>query len=205
MPANCNLSFSSRTLTPVSSHLLALSILTLFFAITFAMPLLVGDRVPGDPGDARFNMYVLEHEYQWLTGHPVKFFSPPLFYPFPDTLFFSDTHLGTSFIYATLRLLGFSDYQAFGLWCVTGYFLTFWAAYYVMARLGFGPIECGIAAAIFAFGLPSIAQIGHAQFAYRVGIPFAVFYTFEALERADPSAPLPRSPGSSYRFSLAGI
>ena len=135
----------------------------------------------------RFNMYVLEHEYQWLTGHPVQLFSPPLFYPFPDTLFFSDTHLGVSFIYATFRLLGFSDYQAFGLWFVTGYFLTFWATYYVMARLGFGPVECGVAAAIFAFSLPSIAQIGHAQFAYRVGIPFAVLYTFEVLERADPS------------------
>jgi hypothetical protein len=173
-----------------SGHIASAAFFTLFFAITFAAPLLFGDRVLGDLGDTRFNTYVLEHVYQWLTGHPVQLFSPPFFYPYPFTLFFSDTHFGTVFIYAIYRLLGFSEYHSFALWFLTGYFLTLWASNFALARLNFGPFVAGVAASMFAFSLPSIAQMSHAQLAYRAGVPMAIYCLIRMFRRSDPFAGL---------------
>jgi hypothetical protein len=42
------------------------------------------NQIPGDLGDSRFNMYVLEHGYRWLTGLDASFWSAPFFYPFTN-------------------------------------------------------------------------------------------------------------------------
>jgi hypothetical protein len=148
---------------------------TIFLAIV-AGPLLVARQVPGDLGDARFNLYILEHIYQWLAGSESSLFSPEMFYPFPDTLFFSDTHAGSALVYSFFRALGISEYEAFDLWFFTGYLTTFIAAYYALARMGAGFLSAGLGATIFAFSLPSLAQFGHAQLVYRCGVPLALLY-----------------------------
>ena len=40
-------------------------------------------NIQTDPGDTRFNNYVLEHGFQWISGNPVHkdFWSPPIFFP----------------------------------------------------------------------------------------------------------------------------
>ena len=37
--------------------------------------------IPGDLGDARFNMYVLEHGHRWLMRLDQSFWSAPFFIP----------------------------------------------------------------------------------------------------------------------------
>ena len=46
--------------------------------------------VPGDLADSRFNNVILEHLYLWVTGRADDLWSPDFFYPFKDTLAFSD-------------------------------------------------------------------------------------------------------------------
>ncbi len=153
-------------------------------AITFAVclsainngPLFWNREAPGDLGDSRFNIFVLEHVYRWLTGASSSLGSPAIFYPFPDALFFSDTHAGSALVYALFRALGQSEYLAYDTWFLVGCLATFAAAYYAIARFGGGPLMSGLGAAIFAFSLPSIAQIGHAQLVYRCGVPLALLY-----------------------------
>ena len=59
--------------------------------------------VPGDLGDSRFNMYVLEHFYRYIGGVQKDFWSAPFFYPFPYTMAFSENHIGTGIIYSFFR------------------------------------------------------------------------------------------------------
>ena len=45
-------------------------------------------QIPGGFDDARFNMYVLEHGYRWLTGLDKSFWSTPFFYPAQNVIYF---------------------------------------------------------------------------------------------------------------------
>ena len=60
-------------------------------------------RVPGDLGDARFNNYVLEHFYQWISGTVQGYWNAAFFYPYSGTMAFSDTLLGSAPLYALFR------------------------------------------------------------------------------------------------------
>jgi hypothetical protein len=151
-----------------------------FTALVFG-PLLARGGVPGDLGDARFNTFVLEHVYRYVSGQGVAFASPGIFYPFPDTLFFSDTHVGTAIVYIVLRTLGLNDLQAFCGWFLIGYATTYAAAHYAFGKFGLKLLPAIVGAAIFAFCLPSLAQSGHAQLVYRCGIPLAMLYLWRFL------------------------
>ena len=52
--------------------------------------------VQTDPGDTRFNNYILEHGFLWISGDPLhtRFCDPPMFYPAKNTAAFSDILLG---------------------------------------------------------------------------------------------------------------
>ncbi|RFB81370.1 hypothetical protein [Methylovirgula sp. 4M-Z18] len=150
------------------------TLILLIFLALFGWPIGWGEAMPGDLGDARFNMYVLEHFFRRLSGSAVSFASPHMFYPYPGTLFFSDTHIGTAWIYSIFRALGLDDYMAFKAWFFTGYVLTYAASYYVFLRLGTRPWIAAVGAALFTFSLPSVAQIGHAQLVYRCCVPLAM-------------------------------
>ena len=78
----------------------------------------LGRLVPENPGDMRFNAYVLEHTYRWvrqLPGHE-SFWDPPIFYPQTNTLAYSDTLLGTAPIYWLPRLFSVRPEISFLLW-----------------------------------------------------------------------------------------
>jgi hypothetical protein len=136
-------------------------------------PSVIKGRIPGDLGDARFNSYILEHFFRWMTGHDGSFWNAGFFYPFPLTIAFSDNFLGNGLIYAAFRSLGFIREDAFRLWYVTGFVLNFIAADYALVRLGFSPLAAALGAFLFTFGLPVTAQEGHAQLIYRFGVPLA--------------------------------
>jgi hypothetical protein len=127
----------------------------------------------GDLGDARFNLYILEHTFRYLTGLDSSYQSPDIYFPFPGTLFFSDLHIGSVPFYLLFRSAGASSFTAYTLWILAGHLLTFWVSYYAFLRFGFGPLPAAIAAIVFAFSLPSLAQVGHSQLTYRAGIPLA--------------------------------
>lgn len=150
-------------------------------------PLLAGgDAVPGDLGDARFNIYILEHVFRWLSGEESSLLSPAMFWPYPYVLAFSDTHAGTAWVYALLRSGGLDPYQSFSTWVVLGYFASYAAAYHVARKFGLAPVVAGAFAFAFAFSLPAMAKLGHAQLAWRVAVPYCFWF---ALRFAEDGAP----------------
>lgn len=137
------------------------------------------DRLPGDMFDARFNMFILEHCYRWLSGLDASLWNIPFFYPYPYTLAFSDTHLGTFPFFAALRILGLDRYGAFQGWYILGFIANYWIALWVLRRQGFHHLPAVLGAFIFTFALPVLAQENHVQLVWRFCVPLSAY----ALER----------------------
>ncbi|SDR39567.1 hypothetical protein SAMN05444161_3471 [Rhizobiales bacterium GAS191] len=167
--------------SPVRAHVVAACLFGGVALAIVAGPMLAQGNLPGDLGDTRFNTYILEHVYRWLLGLEPHLLAPGLYYPFPDAIFFSDTHAGTAFIYAVFRALGAPRFLAFDLWFFAGYVATYLAAHYAFARMGAGAVTAGLGAAIFTFSLPSLAQFNHCQLVYRCGVPLAMLHLWEGL------------------------
>lgn len=138
--------------------------------------------VPGNHGDATLNTYLLEHVYKWLSGQTPSLGSLRAFFPFPDTFGFSDTHAGSALVYAGFRRLGLDPFDAFKGWIAVGYLGTLFAAYFVLRRLGISQWAAGAGAFLFAFSLPAIEKLGHAQLSYRWAVPFSFLYAIEIVE-----------------------
>ena len=169
-------------------HLLALTgFLGLSWLVCFAPMYASAVDVPGNLGDARFNIYVLEHVYQWLIGRVPSLLSPPMFHPYPNTLGFSDNHAGSALVYAAFRALGSDPYQAYKGWLAAGYVGTLVATYIVLARFDTGWLIAGLGAFIYAFSLPAVELTGHAQLAYRCAVPFAFWYTVQVARDNTPA------------------
>ena len=101
------MSSKARDQVTMGGHLLALTgFLGLSVLVCFAPMYASATDVPGDLGDARFNIYILEHVYRWLTGQAPSLLSPPMFHPYPNTLGFSDNHAGSALVHAGFRALG---------------------------------------------------------------------------------------------------
>ncbi len=71
-----------------------------------------------DPGDTRFNNYVLEHGYQWVLGSPAHadFWNAPIFFPILNATAFSDTLLGSAPLYWLFRFTGAIPETSFQFW-----------------------------------------------------------------------------------------
>jgi hypothetical protein len=137
--------------------------------------------LPGDAYDSRFNNYVLEHGYQVLLGRQPSFWDPPFFYPEPNVLAYSDSHLGTLPLYAVLRWAGCDRESAFQGWFLTLCALNYLAAAWALERLGLRGPAAAAGAYVFAFGMPGIAQTVHAQLLPRLGVPLAFAFAVGVL------------------------
>ncbi len=118
-----------------------------------------------DPGDTRFNNYILEHEYQWATGNPLhsSFWDAPVFFPAQNVMAYSDILLGVAPIYGLLRLTGLMPDTAYQLWVMILLGLNFYLTYWVFRRLSFSFFPSLVAGYLFAFANMRIGQLGHPQ------------------------------------------
>ncbi len=142
--------------------------------------------VPGDLADSRFNNVILEHLYLWVTGRAEDLWSPDFFYPFKDTLAFSDNHFGTGPLYVLFRLIGFDRITAYQIWFVVGITLNFLSSYYVLRRLGFSDLAAAGGAFAFAFALSNLPNEGHSQLTFRFAVPLALLFLWEGINLGKP-------------------
>ncbi|HUB14725.1 MAG TPA: hypothetical protein VMB34_22435, partial [Acetobacteraceae bacterium] len=141
-------------------------------------PYTTGQAVPGDLGDSRFNLAVLEFFYHSLAaalhGRPASFVNAPFFYPWPRVTNFSDTFWGDGEVYALARALGLDMLAAFRVWFLAGFALTYIATFVSFRKLGLATWGAATGAFLFTFPLPMAAQFDHVQLVYRLWIGPAV-------------------------------
>lgn len=141
-------------------------------AVFFRIPLLSGfAMVSGNAGDGLQSVYVHEHLYQWLLGR-AAFGSPPIYYPQPHVLGYSDAYPLDLPLYAGLRLFGLDPFLSDQLMLVALSLLCFWCAWHLLSKHArIGPYIALGAAALIAFpnDLFLKANLGHLN-------AFALYY-----------------------------
>ena len=122
------------------------------------------DLVSGDAGDARFNSMILEHTWLWVQGVHSSLFDLPMYYPHSNVYAYSDYLFGIAPIYWIFRLFGFETLLSFQSLCVTASILNFFS-FFVIARwlFQFSRPLAALGAFIFAYSLPRITHLEHAQ------------------------------------------
>ena len=130
-------------------------------------------QLPGDIGDTRFNMYALEHGYQWLIGNS-SLWNMQMFWPLNGTSAFSEMHLGSVIFYSVPRLLGLERYEAMQVWFASGLYLTLFSAYFAARWMRYSTAASALVAIVFTCALPITAQAGHAQLVHRWAAPWAI-------------------------------
>jgi hypothetical protein len=138
--------------------------------------------MPGDTGDNRFNLLMLEHAFQVINGN-ASLFNPTFFFPFKFVGGFSDLFVGSLPAYAIPRFLGFGMFISMQFWVVVGLLLNYVTCYFVTRRLKLAYLPAMVASLIFTFGLPTLSQQGHLQLLWRFGIPLSTYYLIQILEK----------------------
>jgi hypothetical protein len=121
------------------------------------------DRIMGDPGAARFIIYVNENWYQSLLGH-ASWRTPAFYFPIKNTLGLSDTLLLWQLVYAPARALGADPFLAYQVVLIVLSALGFATFYLLVRTLWKPPIALGLlGAAVFAFSNALYANVNHPQ------------------------------------------
>jgi hypothetical protein len=150
-------------------------------AVFFRNFLLTGfDKIIGDAGDARLDIFLRENLHQFLRGR-AEFLSPPMFFPIKGTLGYSDAYLLDGLIYVPLRLIGLDPFLSFELLCIGISLVGFISANILLMR--FANVRqpvAALAAAIFVFSNSLYIKMGHPQL-YEVNfIPLVAVLFLEA-------------------------
>lgn len=151
----------------VGPFLVALLLLMVGLLMVYRVSFASGfTHIPVDEGDSRFNHYLLEHSYRWISGHPQHkdLWSPPMFYPAKNTIAYSDAMAGYGWWYWPLRAAGLDPHPSYALWMVFSSAMNFGAMLLLltrMFRIDLAPAAIG--AFLFSFGIPRTAQLGHQQ------------------------------------------
>lgn len=132
--------------------------------------------LPGDLGDTRFNLFILEHCHQFFTGTVDEFWNAGFMYPEPEVISLSDNLLGSAPLYSVFRVGGLDIFSSFQLWAITLAVLNYTSAYLLASYLSNKSWFSGVAAFIFAFSLGIAAQMNHAQTFPRFAIPLTFLF-----------------------------
>ncbi len=153
--------FSGKT----SSFFYALAcIIPLFWGIwTFhRVEFLTGFHfMPGDIGDSRFCMYILENYYQSFLGH-AKILSPAMFYPAQGLLGYNDANSAAVPIYSLFRFAHLDMYDAFQA-CAMACDVFAWFTCFLLFKkgLGFGFFPSSVGASFYCFNNIRYNQTNH--------------------------------------------
>jgi hypothetical protein len=146
-------------------------------AVIMHWPLILhpGQTIPKDLGDPLAQAYQMAWDGHALAHQPLHFFDANQFWPFADTLAFSDALIG----YAPAGLIGDGPHAAvvrYDLMFLLAYALAFAGAYLLARELGLGPGGAAVAGAAFAFAPFRLEQDGHMQVISSGGIPLALAF-----------------------------
>jgi hypothetical protein len=159
-------------------------------AVFFRNFLLTGfDKIIGDAGDARLDIFLRENFLQFLRGQ-AEFLSPPMFFPIKGTFGYSDAYLLDALIYVPLRVVGFDPFLTFELLCIGTSLVGFVSTNILLTR--FGGVRqplAALAATIFVFSNALYISMGHPQL-YEVNIAPLVAILFLEAARSRTSHPI---------------
>jgi hypothetical protein len=166
---------------------LAAGSIALAVVMTWPLVLHLGSTVPKDLGDPLPQAWQVAWDGHALLHQPLNFFQANQFWPFRDTLAFSDALIG----YAPAGLIGSGPHAAlvrYDLLFIFAYALAFTGAYLLARELGISPLGAVVAGAAFAFAPFRLEQDGHMQVISSGGIPLALALGVRGFRRRSAGA-----------------
>ena len=159
------------------------------FSIVMNWPLILnlGSHIPLDLGDPLPQAWQVSWGGHALLHQPLHFFDANQYWPFHQTLAFSDALIG----YAPAGLIGSGPHDAvvrYDLLFLFAYALAFFGAYLLARELGLGPAAALVAGAAFAFSPYRIEQDGHLQVISSGGIALALALGVRGVRKHSPRA-----------------
>jgi hypothetical protein len=171
--------FPKRLLVPLIVGLIALS---LFHSPQFASGF---DKFPGDRGDARLVVYLMEHWYQVFQGM-ADWRSPSMFYPAEGTIGYADLMLGLGIVHSIFRALGLGMFAAAEVTIIVLNFLNYLVCFILLNRVLRLNLLASIAGAVFfAFNNAKLVQLGHTQLQPLLFLPLAVIGVVLFVQKRD--------------------
>jgi hypothetical protein len=167
----------SRAPEVTAREICALIVGACLVAVIMHWPLILhlGRDIPKDLGDPLAQAYQMAWDGHALVHQPLRFFDANQFWPFGDTLAFSDALIG----YTPAGLIGEGPHAAvvrYDLMFLFAYALAFAGAYLLARELGLGPGGAAVAGAAYAFAPLRLEQDGHMQVISSGGIPLALAF-----------------------------
>lgn len=144
---------------------------------------------PGKLGDARFNMYLLEHAHQYFiksASIAESYWNAPYMFPEGNVVTYSDNLLGTFPLFSIFRLFGAGVVTSFTLWFISLTALNYLSSYFFIKWLIKDRFSAAIGAFIFAFSVALLSQAYHAQTFPRFAIPLAFWAALLFKEKLSP-------------------
>jgi hypothetical protein len=145
----------------------------------------LGETIPKDLGDPLAQSWQVAWGGHALAHQPLHFFQANQFWPFDDSLAFSDALIG----YSPAGLVGDGPHAAvvrYDLLFLFAYALAFAGAYLLARELGAGPWGALVAGAAFAFAPFRLEQDGHLHVISSGGIPLAFALAVRGLRLRRP-------------------
>jgi hypothetical protein len=134
------------------------------------------DTFPGDRGDARLVVYIMEHWFQVFRGAE-SWLSPGMFYPVHGTLGYADMMFGYGLFYSVLRSLGMGLFEAAEVTVIFLNFLNYFVCFVLLHKvLRFNLVAACAGAVFFAFNSPKLVQIGHVQLQPMLALPLVLIF-----------------------------
>jgi hypothetical protein len=131
-------------------------------------------RFVSDPGDPYLDAYILHWDYKQVFRDPLHLFDATIFYPYRDTLAFSENLFGISILVWPLFALGAGPILAHGVAELLGFLLCGYAAFR-LARTSFGWTPGAILAGIvFAFMPYRFSQLPHLPYLFAAWLPLTL-------------------------------
>jgi len=178
---------------------LTICLILLFTGMIFVPMSMTGinlEFIPGDLGDSRFNNYIFEHGYLWLTGEIHSFWDAPFMYPEQGVILYSDNLLGTLPVYAFFREIGNDRETSFQLWIWIMFALNFICCFVAAYHFTGSIIISACSAYIFTFSIYIFGQSNHAQVFPKFMIPLVVYWCYKYLVTLEIKY---------FSFTIAGV
>jgi hypothetical protein len=184
-------------------ELLVLVVGACLVSVVMNWPLVLhlGGDIPKDLGDPLAESWQMAWGGHALGHQPLHFFQSNQFWPFDDTLAFSDALVG----YAPAGLFGSGPQAAvvrYDLVFLFAYALALVGAYLLARELGLGPGGAAVAGVAFAFAPFRLEQDGHMQVISSGGIPLALAFGVRGFRGRRPGWVLAGSVVAAWQLSI---
>lgn len=148
------------------------------------------DKIIGTDGDARLQVFLLEHWVQVAQGDG-SWTSPQVFFPTKGVLGYGDALLLDEVFYLPLRAVGLDPYLAFQWTLILLSAVGFVALFVFLRRLfDLGPATCAALATTFAFANNLAVKSVHTQLYSIYWVPVVLLLIVQAIQARNPKARL---------------